>query len=308
MKILISEQQLKRIIKEFQDIYDDGIDRLTKEIEQEIMAGGFEMGSRINGEYKFYDDWPDRREKESFRLLKILKEKVVKFLMDYFKLGENLIEKTNQLVDELFHLTIHDEIQYSKRDLADWHMYFISHPNTGKYDFNKDKFKKSMNHIMKLVKELLSPEEKKELDTTIDLSKTKYSPKYSGEEIEDEDTKVIYNWEHTKNLLENLIKEYIHNEKYVSTELFNKITELGVIETVIDIMDEDMKNNEYKIFHPILQNNWSKDFLQFVKSYITYYGKKYNGEEQFRQNLKVDENPIIFFGRMLWDMTYWINR
>ena len=301
MKVLISERQLKRLIREFQDIYDNGIDRLSTEIEKEIKAGGYEMKD---------DTWTEKREKESFRLLKMLNKKVVKFLIDYFNLEEGkLVNQINELVNKLFVLSIHDEIQYFHRDTSDWHMYWISNPKIGKYDYSPSKFKGAMNHLMKKVENLLGDKQKKELETTIDLSKTKYSPKYSGEEIDDEDTKVIYDWEHTKIILENLIKEYIHNEKYVSTELFDKITELGVIEPMIDEMDEDMKNNEYKIFHPILQNNWGEDFLKFVKSYITYYGKEYNGEEQFRQKLKVDKKlpPTIFFGRMLWDMTGWIN-
>jgi hypothetical protein len=308
MKIIISEQQLRKIIKEFQDIYDNGIDWLSAEIEKEIKAGGFEM--RTDGVID--DAWPKRREKESFRLLKMLKEKVVKFLIDYFKLEKrNHIEKINNYVNKLFYLTQHDQIAfiYATYLLHGSESFSISNPHTGEYDFNKNNFKKSMNHLMEWVQGLLSSKDKTKLDTTIELSKTKYAPLYSGEKIEDDLTMQIYDWEYTKTKLENLIKEYIHNEKYVSTELFDKITELRVIETMMDEMDEDMKNNEYKIFHPILQNNWREDFLKFVKSYITYYGQEY-GEQQFRENLKVNKKlpPVIFFGRMLWDMTYWINK
>jgi hypothetical protein len=306
MKVLISERQLKRLIREFQDIYDNGIDRLTRDVEKDIKAGGFEM---FPGGVKD-DTWTEKREKESFRLLKMLKEKVAKFLIDYFNLEEGkLVNQINELVNKLFVLSIHDEIQYIYRDTSDWHMSWISNPDIGEYDYSPSEFKGAMNHLMKKVENLLDDQQKKELSTKIEMSKTKYSPKYSGEEIEDEDTKVIYDWEHTKIILENLIKEYIHNEKYVSTELFDKITELGVIEPMIDEMDEDMKNNEYKIFHPILQNNWGEDFLKFVKSYITYYGQEY-GEQQFRETIKVDKKlpPEVFFGRLLWDMTYWINK
>jgi len=308
MKIIISEQQLRKIIKEFQDIYDNGIDLLSAEIEKEIKAGGFEM--RTDGVID--DAWTERREKESFRLLKMLKEKVVKFLIDYFKLEKsNIIDKIYKYINKSFQLTIHDEIEfiYATYLLHASESFYISKPNTGEYDFKKNNFKKSMNHLMEWVQGLLSSKDKTKLDTTIELSKTKYSPLYSGEKIKDDLTKQIYDWEYTKTKLENLIKEYIHNEKYVSKELFDKITELRVIETMMDEMDEDMKNNEYKIFHPILENNWGEDFLKFVKSYITYYGQEY-GEQQFRENLKINKKlpPVIFFGRMLWDMTYWINK
>ena len=307
MKIIISEQQLRKIIKEFQDIYDNGIDLLSSEIEKEIKAGGFEMTDKRG---VIDDTWTEKREKESFRLLKMLKEKVVKFLIDYFNLEEGkLVNRINELVNKLFVLSIHDEIQYIHHNTSDWHTYWISNPDIGKYDYSPSKFKGAMNHLMKKVENLLGDKQKKELSTKIEMSKTKYSPKYSGEKIKDDLTKQIYDWEYTKTKLENLIKEYIHNEKYVSTELFDKITELRVIEIMMDEMDEDMKNNEYKIFHPILQNSWGEDFLKFVKSYITYYGQEY-GEQQFRENLNINKKlpPVIFFGRMLWDMTYWINK
>ena len=98
MKVLISERQLKRLIREFQDIYDNGIDRLSAEIEKEIKAGGYEMKD---------DTWTEKREKESFRLLKMLNKKVVKFLIDYFNLEEGkLVNQINELVNKLFVLSM----------------------------------------------------------------------------------------------------------------------------------------------------------------------------------------------------------
>lgn len=309
MKIIINESQLRRLIKEFQDIYDNGIDQLSKEIKNEIETGGFKMGSNKNGEYVIDDDWAERREKESFRLLNIMKEKIIIFLTDYFNLSEGKVyNKVNELINKLFVLSINDDIEYRHQDTSDWHIYWIAKPNTGVYSFKSNDFKNAINHLMKIIESLLDNKQKKELSSKIELSKTKYAPSYSGEKIQDDLSKQIYDWEYTKNILENLFNEYIHNEEYVNEELFNKINDSRVFGEMMDIMDKDMKDNEYKIFEPIRNNNWREDFKGFVKSYITYYGEKLNNEQQFRENIKVGKKlpPEVFFGRLLWDMTYWI--
>lgn len=307
MKVLISERQLKRLIREFQDIYDDGIDRLTQEIEQDVKAGGFKMS--IDGVIDH--SWPIKREKESKRLLTLIKEKVAKFLIDYFKLGKsNLNDKINKYVNKSFDLDSHNDIvfYYAHYLLHASEEYYIVRAETGYYDFYKDDFKKSMNHLIEWIRGLLGNKKKKELAVAVSDAKTKFAPSYSGEKIEDDLSKQIYDWEYTKNILGNLFNEYSHNEKYVNEELFNKIKDTRVFDKMMDIMDKDMKHKEYKIFEPIRNNNWREDFKGFVKSYITYYGEKLNNEQQFRETIKVDKKlpPEVFFGRLLWDMTYWI--
>lgn len=310
MKIIISERQLRRIIKEFQDIYDNGLDLLSAEIEKEIKAGGFTMGSSKNGDFKIDKDWSEKRKMESYRLLNIMKEKIINFLKDYYKLEEGeIVNNINKLVNKLFVLSIHDDIEYRHHDTSDWESHWISDPNTGRYDYNPSEFKKSMNHLMKKTDQLLDKKKMENLKLDIDTSKTRYAPSYSGEELENEDTKRIYDWEYTKTILEKLIFEYINNEEYINKEMYDKIMGDGIINIMMEEMDDVMENNNYEVFSLIRQNNFRNDFSNFLKSYTKYYKQMFNGnEQQFYQNLNVDKKlpPEIQFGRMLWDMTYWI--
>jgi hypothetical protein len=310
MKIIISEQQLKRVIKEFQDIYDDGIDRLTQEIEKEVKASGFDMSPDGVMDYS----WPIKREKESKRLLTLIKEKVVKFLIDYFKLEKsNIIDRINKYVNKSFELTTHHDIvfNYATYLIHVPDRYFIVKVRTGKYDLDKNDFKKTINHLIEWVKGLLSPKQKKELDVTVADVKTRFAPSYSGEKLTDELEKRIYDWEYTKTILEKIISEYINNPQYIKKELYDKIMDENVINIMMERMDKVMEKNDYNVFTSIKQDNWRKDFSNFLKSYTTYYKQTFKGnEEQFYQDMKVDKKlpTEILFGRMLWDMTYWINK
>ncbi len=130
------------------------------------------------------------------------------------------------------------------------------------------------------------------------------APIYSGQEIEDELTQKIYDWEHTKTILERLYNDYIVSD-LVDEQLFEKLKGKNYIDEIFKIMDKDMEKNNYKIFHKIKETRLKNYFHMFLESYIKFYSKRFNEEQLRSDTINLKKNlPLEILMSKIFNMIY----
>lgn len=327
MKILISERQLKRLIREFQsDLYSETFNLILSKILNYLGCDKINSVC-INNIFGDMEDFPlDKNQKwdselvhkyETSKLNIILGEvKNIFFnvLSDYFSINDEdnqkLVNKVKSMLDA--NITVENilgnkygSILFKGRGLILTEI--SSHSTFSIYVLSeaKDDFNEFLDELKSLF-----PKKKEKLDLNITTSKSKYGL-YSGENITDELSKQIYDWEITKNILEKLLLEFINNEEYVSEDLYTKINDEGVINTMMNKMDKAMSSTDYKAFSLIHPNNWRSDVEKFLYKYTEYYKYTTKGKtKQFYEPINLEKKypAEIFFGRLLNYMIYWINK
>lgn len=327
MKILISERQLKRLIREFQsDLYSETFSLILRKILNYLGCDKIESVC-INNIFSDIKDFPlDRNQKwnselvheyETSKLNIILGEvKNIFFnvLSDYLSLNDEddqkLVNKVKSMIDTNIIVENTPGNKYGSILFKGEGLVITEIPSYSMFSIYvlsdaRDEFNKFLNELKSLF-----PNKKEDLDLNITTSKSKYGL-YSGENIEDELSKQIYDWEITKNILEKLLFEFINNEEYVSKELYTKINDEGVFNTMMNKMDKAMSSTDYKAFSLINPNNWRSDIEKFLFYYANFYKNMTKGNtKQFYESINLGKKypAEIFFGRLLNYMIYWINK
>jgi hypothetical protein len=265
MKIVISEQQLQRIIKEFYGkpkVMNLGrgrtiIDITISELQQYLAK----FDKTVNGE----EIIQDYAEFINERIIGLFKEKYIQFDNEVI---ENIVKENLATVEGKKII-----MQYPKKLVVFWY------DNKRTYtDF--EKLKEAINFtsekVEKYVNEILT-------DDTYNLA-----PTYSGQEINDNLQKRIYDWEYTKTIIEKLFHYYINSES-TESDIFKVFSQKPYLDDMLMIMDKDMENNEYNLFPRIRQNKLTRDFETFFGSFVEYYGKKHNNTNKFYSRLDVND-------------------
>jgi len=327
MKVLISERQLRRLIREFQsDLYSETFNLILRKILNYLGCEKIESVciNNIFGDMKDFplnknQKWDSQlvHEYETGKLNIILGEvKNIFFnvLSDYLSIDDNddqkLVNKVKSMIDDNISIKNnfgdkYGTIFFKGRGLVVTEISSYSVFSIYVLSDAKDEFNEFINELKSLF-----PNKKEDLDLNITTSKSKYGL-YSGENLEDELSKRIYDWEITKNVLEKLLFEFINNEEYVSKELYTKINDEGVISTMMNKMDKAMSSTDYKAFSLINPNNWRHDIELFLFYYANYYKKMTKGNEKHfyeKINLGKKYPTEIFFGRLINLMIYWIKK
>ena len=327
MKVLISERQLKRLIREFQsDLYSETFSLILRKILNYLGCDEIESVC-INNIFGDMKDFPlDKNQKwdsqlvheyETSKLNIILGEvKNIFFsvLSDYFSINDEddqkLVNKVKSMIDT--DITVENilgnkygSILFKGRGLVKTEIASYSTFPIYVLSDARDEFNKWLNKLKSLF-----PNKKEDLDLNITTSKSKYGL-YSGENIKDELSKQIYDWGITKNILEKLLFEFLNNEEYVSKELYTKINAEGVFNTMMNKMDKAMSSTDYKAFSLINPNNWRSDIEKFLFYYANFYKNMTKGNtKQFYEKINLEKKypAEIFFGRLIYTMIYWINK
>jgi hypothetical protein len=283
MIIIISEQQLQRIIREFYEkAYNLGDYDVTEKIEKEI----------IDYNRKFVKLSVDERADKIGEYKDFMNETILNNFMDYYKgffdREMNKIVRNNFLEQKSLNIYLIDD--------NDWKgVYYWMHGG-----LDTDKLNYVINHIKNKLDKHIEPSIKSKIET----NPYSLSPKHSYKNIEDELAQKIYDWGYTKTILEKLCHKFLLSDK-IDDELFDKFKGDKYIDEIIDKMDEVMEKNNYEIFHTIKETNLKNDFHMFLESYIKYYSRYFNLEQLKSDTINLKKNlPLEILMSKIFIMIY----
>jgi len=283
MIIIISEQQLQRIIREFYEkAYNLGDYDVTEKIEKEI----------IDYNRKFVKLSVDERADKIGEYKDFMNETILNNFMDYYKgffdREMNKIVRNNFLEQKSLNIYLIDD--------NDWKgVYYWMHGG-----LDTDKLNYVINHIKNKLDKHIEPSIKSKIET----NPYSLSPKHSYKNIEDELAQKIYDWGYTKTILEKLCHKFLLSDK-IDDELFDKFKGDKYIDEIIDKMDEVMEKNNYEIFHTIKETNLKNDFHKFLWSYIEYYSRYFNLEQLKSDTINLKKNlPLEILMSKIFIMIY----
>jgi hypothetical protein len=269
MRYLKTFERFQIIIREF---YEKGYDIGTYNVQQKIEDEIFKYNT------KFKELSYDEREGKIKEFVNFMNKTVLNNFKDYYK---DFFDKQM--------MKIISNHSFEQRNLN------ISFRNNNEYKtvyywryagLESEGLDNAIKQIKGKLDEYIKPKIKKSIvDNPYSLA-----PEYSGENIGDELSKRIYDWEKTKTILEKLSQQFLTSDK-TGDELFSKLREKNFIDEMIEIMDEVMEKNNYETFHPIKETELKNDFNKFLESYIKYYSKDFQ-EEQLRSG-KININKNI---------------
>jgi|694.fasta_scaffold99562_1 hypothetical protein len=267
MKVLISERQLRRLIREFyENPYTDIIINTEREIKDTISQYNQEAQ---NISLDLYNNYYDTKRLDS--ILDTIANRIEEILFERF--GNYFSVKNDE-----FKKVIDDNIVIGDNDfsLLGIKIYgFVTEQIKNKksklkFDVNENMREALVKFLEVLKKQFPQQWQKVNKKTEVsDIDITPFTP--SGEiskgDVDDGLEQRIYNWEYTKQLLERLLLKYIHMEQYVGEELFKYITKNLIFYKAFKLMDETMEQNDYKTFGMINRMNLKNDLDIFVEEY-----------------------------------------
>ena len=279
MKIIISEQQLQRIIKEFykkrpivRQIRDNYGSTISDFIVSDIQ--NYYRNNNSKSKVVFIQDLAEFINETMFKLYQ---KQYRDFYNDYI---ENIIN--NNLA----------KVEGKKLIMKNPKTIVIFKYDGNNSFFDNDKLNEAIrftsNKISEYINEVL-------VDDSYDLA-----PTYSGEEIKDDLQKRIYDWEHSKTIIERLYHNYMVSD-LVDEKLFKELKSKNYIEEIFNILDKAMERSNFTEFNLIKEENLEKTFGDFLDKYINFFQHKYYyNTEQFRKNIDVRHKlPIeIFMGKI----------
>lgn len=289
MRIIISERQLERIIKEFYKkkpkVRSIGIGWTSGKSIADLIIGelqsylaSFSRSKRPMGNELFIQDYSDFINET---MIRIFKESYIEFDNENI---ENIIKNNLASVE-------------GKKIIMKYPQKLVVFRYDEKRTYSGfDKLEEAIDFTSKKLNTYINENLPNDL---YDLA-----PTYSGQEIEDELAHKIYDWEHTKTIIERLYHEYMVSD-LVDEKLFEKLKSKNYIDEIFKIMDKEMEKNNYETFHTIKENNLKIYFNMFLASYIKHYSKRFD-EEQLRSDvINVTKNlPLEILMSKLFNMIY----
>jgi hypothetical protein len=290
MRIIISEQQLQRIIKEF----------YKKKPKVRSIGKGWENYGKTIKELIIYE-----------LQVYLSKKRTSNYSMNSEMFLQEYVEYINETIIRLFnegYIEFDDENieNIIKENLASVEGKKIIMKSPKKLVIFRYDEKGTYAGFEKL-KEAIDFTSKK-LDTYINENFPSdlynMAPTYSGQEIEDELTQKIYDWEHTKTILERLYNDYMVSD-LVDEQLFEKLKGKNYIDEIFKIMDKEMEKNNYEIFHKIKETDLKYYFNMFLESYIKFYSKRFNEEQLRSDTINLKKNlPLEILMSKIFNMIY----
>lgn len=285
MKIIISEQQLQRIIREFYEkAYNLGDYDVIEKIEKEI----------IDYYRKFVKLSVDERGDKIQELTDFINNTIYNNFKDYYKdfFDTKMMEIVSRYSFEKGKKTAN--IYFIEDDKFKG-VYFWMH---GGLDTDR------LNYVINQIKNKLDKHIEPSIKSKIETNPYSLSPQHSDKNIEDELEQKIYNWGYTKIILENLCHKFLVSDK-IGDELFDKFKGNNYIDKIIDRMDEVMEKNNYEIFHTIKETNLKNDFHKFLESYIEYYSRYFNEGQLRSDTINLKKNlPLEILMSKIFNMIY----
>jgi hypothetical protein len=282
MKIVISEQQLQRIIREF---YEKGYN-----------LGDYDVIQKIKDEVRSYNNnfrelSVDERADKIQEFTDFINNTIYNNFKDYYK--DFFDEEMNKIVrNNLLEQRTLDIYFFGDDGAKGVYFWTLGGLSTD-----------GLNYVINFIKNKLDVYIQPKVEKSIERNPYKLAPKYSGNWISDDLQKRIYDWEHSKVIIEKLYHNYMISN-LVDDYIFDKLKSKNYIDAIFVAMDKEMEKNDFKLFPLIREKSVKKDFNNFVNVYIDYYSNKFPHPEQFSIEINPKKNlPIeIFMGRVFRDM------
>lgn len=260
MKVLISERQLRRLIREFyENEYIDIIPNITDDIIDNVFVKSKEIDTSMEGVKKILEDrlgeyFSIKNDQRKYNRLK-------KLIVENFEIGSDNLRFCGIII-AAYRIEHNDNWN---RGMPDSYVFKTDSIGLKKavvkfFDILKNEFPKEWEEVQKKIEV-----------SDIELTPFKHAGDLSKEKGVDDLKQRIYDWEYTKDILGRLLLKYIHKEEFVNEDAFKFITKHNIIENMIDEMDEFMSKSDYTKFSMIDRNNINKGLTKFIDEYKKYF-------------------------------------
>jgi len=278
---LVTQHHLSVIREFYEKGYNLGDYDVKQKIEDEV----------ITYNKKFMKLSVDERSEKIGEYKDFINETILKNFKDYYKAYFN--EEMNKIVCDSFLVQRTLDIYFT---IGKWEGVYFWGTSGLKLD--------GLNYVINYIKDELDTLIEPKIKGEIKSNSYSLSPEYTGKNIQDDLQKRIYDWEHTKTIIEKLLNKFLTSDK-INDDLFNKLKEKNLIDEIINKMDKIMEENNYETFHSIKEINLKNDFHKFFESYIKYYSKHFNEEQLRSVTINLKKNlPLEILMSKLFNMIY----